>query len=224
MPLLTKIAKTASLGGVTGLGTFLFLTRKNEFVPMDPSNSPLFHSRHYKSWNPNDNATTHDDCMRKVPLDQIRPELLQKEGELVRAFVAGVWSSTGYAPQRAYLHKKYFGDKTKEQLWTPEQFKQSSYELGTQITDHFEVIERSPNSVLVRCGDSPSNNDREMDGIFELTTEVKREEGVAEFHMRTVMWQVKGKTDKPPMPSFVQWLHQQYDKLWMETGLWNVKR
>ncbi|KAK1230164.1 hypothetical protein PQX77_006758 [Marasmius sp. AFHP31] len=224
MPLLTKIAKTAALGGATGFGTFLFLTRKNEFVPMGPSNSPLFHSRHVKSWNPNDNATTHDDCMRKVPLDQIRPELLQKEGELVRAFVAGVWSGAGYVPQRTYLHKKYYGEKTKEQLWTPEELKQSPYELGTQITDHFEVIERSPNSIIVRCGDSPFNNDREMDGIFELASEVKREEGIAEFHLRTIMWQVKGKTDKPPMDSVAQWLHQQYDKLWMETGLWNVKR
>ena len=246
MSLFTKIAKTAALGGATGLGTFLFLTRKNEFVPMNPSNSPLFHSRFAKSWNPNDNATTHDDCLRKVPLDQIKPELLQKEGELVRAFAAGVWSGpgellrtntdaqsrlthlvrpfTGYIPQRTYLHKKYYGEKTKEQLWTPEQLKQSSYEVGTQLTDHFEVVERTPNSIIVRCGDSPYNNDREMDGIFEFATEVKRDEGVAEFHLRTVMWIVKGKTEKPPLNSVMQWLHQQYDKLWMETGLWNVKQ
>ncbi|KAL0576425.1 hypothetical protein V5O48_005561 [Marasmius crinis-equi] len=224
MPLLARIAKTTLVSGAAGLGTFLFLTRKNDFVPMDPSTSPLFRKKYIQSWNRNQNPTTHDDCMRKVPLDQIRPELLGKEGELVRAFSAGIWSGPGYTLQRSILHRKYYGDRTKDQLWTPEQLKQSNYEVGAVHTDHFEVIERTPNSIVFRCGDSPHNDNREMDGVFELAAEVKREEGVAEFHLRTVGWVGAAKSDKPPMDPVVQWLHQQYDKLWMETGLWNVKK
>ncbi|KAL0576424.1 hypothetical protein V5O48_005560 [Marasmius crinis-equi] len=192
---------------------------------MDPSSSPLFQANYVHTLNRDKNPTTYDDCMRKVPLDQIRPELLQKEGELVRAFSAGIWSGPGYTLQRLILHKACYCDQTKDQLWTPEQLEQSTYEVGTQVTDHYEVLERTPNSIILRCGDSPHNDDsRALDGVFELAAEVKREEGVAEFHLRLVAWSGQGKSDQPPMGSFVQWLHQQYDKVFMETGLWNVKK
>ncbi|KAF9269787.1 hypothetical protein L218DRAFT_983580 [Marasmius fiardii PR-910] len=225
MGLLTRIAKVTAFGGAGGLGTFFFLTRKSTFVPIDPNTSPLFHIRQVQLLNPNKNLTSYDDCIRKVPLDQIKPELLDREGELVKAFCAGVWSGSGYTPQRLILQRACYGNETKDQLWSPKELQESSYEVGTQITDHFEVFEHTPKSIIVRCGDTPRKRGvREVDGVFEMAVELKPEEGVVEFHMRSVMWQGLGKSDKPPMPAPVWWLHKQYAKLWMETALWNVRK
>ncbi|KAG7095261.1 hypothetical protein E1B28_006034 [Marasmius oreades] len=225
MGIFLRTAKAAAFGGAGGLGAFFFLTRKSTFVPMDPNTSPILHIRHAQLLNPNKNVTSHDDCMRKVPLDQIKPELLRKEGDLVKAFCAGVWSGPGYTPQRLILQRMLYDNETKGQLWSPKEFQESSYEVGTQITDHFEVLEHTPTSIIVRCGDTPRKRElRERDGVFELAVEMKPEEGVAEFHMRTVLWQGQGKADTPPMSGPLQWLHQQYAKLWMETALHNVTK
>ena len=82
---------------------------------------------------------------------------------------------------------------------------------------------------MVRCGDSPRNSGtRENDGIFEMVAAVKEEEGVVEFGLKSVFFngiaQVpdgEKKLDKP-MGAFPWWLHQQYDKILMETALKNV--
>lgn len=36
-----------------------------------------------------------DDCIRKVPLSQIDPKLLEKKGKLAEKFCAGVWGGLG---------------------------------------------------------------------------------------------------------------------------------
>lgn len=61
--------------------------------------------------------------------------------------------------------------------------------MGTKITDHFEVVAKSPESIIVRCGDSPRNKDvRESDGLFEMQAEIKKDEGVAEFGLKSVFY------------------------------------
>ena len=131
----------------------------------------------------------------------------------------------GYAYQRRYLEKKYRGPDTSTQLWDRADLKSSTYPVGTQITDHFEVVSKTPNSIIVRCGDSPRKLEvRESDGLFEMTAEVKEKEGVAEFGLKSVFYnglaQQPDKEGAPgPMGPWMQWLHGQYDKLWMETAL-----
>lgn len=89
------------------------------------------------------------------------------------------------------------------------------------VTDHFEVIERAPGRVLMRCGDSPTvTGVREHDGLFELGARVKEDEGVAEFHLKSVFFQGRGKSEGAPMPAPVVLLHQYYTKMWMETAIW----
>lgn len=132
--------------------------------------------------------------------------------------------STGYAFQRAYLERKYRGSLTSHQLWTTEDLLSSSYPVGTQITDHFEVIEHTPNSIIVRCGDSPLKRDvRESDGLFEMSAVVNRDEGVAEFGLKSILYQGLGKSEGA-MPPHINWLHQQYAKLWMESAIRKVTR
>lgn len=83
------------------------------------------------------------------------------------------------------------------------------------------MVAKRPNSIIVRCGDSPRVQDvRASDGLFEMTTEIKEDEGVAEFGLKSVFYNGLG-SDSAPMPAHIQWLHQQYDKVLMETALAN---
>lgn len=132
--------------------------------------------------------------------------------------------STCYAFQRSYLERKYRGPLTSHQLWTTSELLSSNYPVGTQITDHFEVVEHTPNSIVVRCGDSPRNRDvRESDGLFEMSAVIKRDEGVAEFGLKSIFYQGLGKSGAP-MPAHITWLHQQYSKLWMESAIRKVTK
>lgn len=55
----------------------------------------LFNHTLYARYNPENNPTTADVCVRRVPLDKIKPEYLEKEGKLAERFCAGVWSGFG---------------------------------------------------------------------------------------------------------------------------------
>jgi hypothetical protein len=65
---------------------------------------------------------------------------------------------------------------------------------------------------------------RPADGLFELAANVRPEQGVVEFSLKSVFYQGLGKSTSAPMPFHVEWLHQQYDKLLMETAIQNVLR
>ena len=192
--------------------------------------------------------------MRRVPLSQIKPELLEKDGKLAEAFCAGVWSglgtssiqyiymhharesladshvSTGFAYQRRFLEKKYRSDPiTADHLWDTKDLQTSTYEVGTKITDHFEVVSKTPESIIVRCGDSPRVTDvRESDGLFEMSAEIRKDEGVAVLGLKSIFYNglaqpdQTGKPGSGPMSNWIQWLHQQYDKVLMETALKNI--
>lgn len=131
----------------------------------------------------------------------------------------------GYSFQRAFLSHKYESPETSHQLWTTSQLRSSTYPVGTQITDHFEVVEHTPTRIIVRCGDTPLNRDvRASDGLFEISAVIKPQENVAEFGLKSVFYQGEGKADGVPMPPHIDWLHKQYTKLWMETALLRILR
>lgn len=225
------ISKAIGITGWSALGaagTFVALTRKNTILPV-PASDYIFNSSLFARYNPYNSPVTQDLCLRKVPLSQIQPELLEKEGVLTEKFCAGVWSGLGYAYQRRFLEKKYRGPATASHLWDRKELRESKYEVGTLITDHFEVVSKTPESIVVRCGDSPRIKDaRESDGLFEMTAVIKKDEGVAEFGLKSVFYNglngYKSGSVAGPMPSHVQWLHQQYDKVLMESALGNVTK
>ncbi|TVY23433.1 hypothetical protein LHYA1_G008687, partial [Lachnellula hyalina] len=196
-----------------------------KFVPLSPADA-IFTSPAYLRNNPNKNPASQDLCVRRVPLSKIKPHLLEKEaeGKLTEAFCQGLWSGLGYAYQRHYLSKKYQNTTTTaHQLWTRPELASSSYEPGTQITDHFEVVSKTPESIVVRCGGSPLEQGvRASDGLFEMGVQIKKDEGVAEFRLKSVFYKGLGKADGPPMPAHVFFAHKLYTKLWMETAVGNV--
>ena len=63
---------------------------------------------------------------------------------------------------------------------------------------------------------------RDSDGLFELSAVVKKDEGIAEFGMKSVFFQGFGKAVGAPMSAPVEFLHRQYTKLLMETAIQNV--
>ncbi|KAJ7875361.1 hypothetical protein B0H14DRAFT_2716304 [Mycena olivaceomarginata] len=218
----SKFLAYTSVAGAVGFGSFLFFTRKSRFVPFTFTSDAIFTSSHFKKFNPNGNAPVlHDLCVRKVPLSQIKPELLEN-GKLTEVFCAGVWGGIGYEIQRRYLERKYRGQATANQLWDTRELAESTYPVGTQITDHFEVIEHTPTSISVRCGDSPLlSGVRASDGVFEMSAVVKEDEGVAEFGLKSVFFRGEGKSDGV-MPAHIQYAHRLYTKLLMESAVKKV--
>jgi hypothetical protein len=129
-------------------------------------------------------------------------------------------SDLGYAYQRSYLAKKYQDDSTKHNLWSRQELQDSTYDVGTLVTDHFEVVSKTPDSIVLRCGDSPKKQSvRDTDGLFEIAVVVKPNQGVAEFQLKSVFFQGMGNAAGPPMPSHIEFLHRQYTKLLMETSV-----
>ena len=108
---------------------------------------------------------------------------------------------TGYAYQRRFLEKKYRNSTTTaHQLWDTSSLLSSTYEPGTEITDHFVVVSKTPSAIVVRCGDSPLKTGvRDSDGLFEMGVEIKKDEGVAEFRLKSVFY--KGLGTLPPQGS-----------------------
>ncbi|KAJ5700976.1 hypothetical protein N7493_012022 [Penicillium malachiteum] len=219
MGLIKRLLKITAAGSVATVGVFFGATRNDVFEPMDASD-PIFQSPFYKKYNPEQNPTLHDLCVRRIPLDKIKPELLEKKGKLAEAFCAGVWGGMGYMAQRAYFARKYQGPETATHLWERKDLLANTYEVGTLITDHFEVLEKTEDRITVRCGDTPRTPDvRPSDGLFEMGAVIKQEEGVAEFTLKSCFYQGLGKADAAPMGPVMTWLHQQYTKLWMETAI-----
>nr|POF26083.1 hypothetical protein CFP56_22231 [Quercus suber] len=217
-----------SLAATTG---FIAWTRKCRFADVSPTDH-IYNTTLFARYNPNNAPVTQDICLRRIALDQIKPALLEKadDGKLVEAFCAGVWGGIGYAYQRRYLEKKYRGPATATQLWDRAQLKVSTYDVGTQITDHFEVVAKNASSIIVRCGDSPRITEvRASDGLFEMSAEIKREEGVVEFGLKSVFYNGLGKKresedESGPMDGKTQWLHKQYDKVLMESAVVNCTK
>lgn len=128
-----------------GYSAFTFYTRNTKFVPYDAS-SPDLQTPLAKRHNPHANAPVCiDHAVRTVPLSQLKT---QDQAQLTRDFCRGVWSGLGYAYQRRYLEKKYRALPGREgHLWDREELAKAEYEVGTKITDHFEVMEKTPEKV-----------------------------------------------------------------------------
>ena len=94
MGFIRTVLSTTVLGIAGGAGGWAFWTRNSKFIPLS-AHDPIFSSATYLRNNPNRNPATQDLCVRKVPLSEIKPRLLEKEGRLTEAFCAGVWGGLG---------------------------------------------------------------------------------------------------------------------------------
>jgi hypothetical protein len=94
MGLIGRFLKLTTYGGAATAGAFFVWTRNSKVEPL-PTTDRLFQSAWYLKHNPEQNETVHDVCIRRVPLSQIDPKLLERKEKLVEAFCAGVWGGFG---------------------------------------------------------------------------------------------------------------------------------
>lgn len=212
------IKRTIYTGIATGTAFAAYVGGTTSVIWPLPLDDPLWSSSVYARHNPHGNPSTQDVCIKRVPLSKIRPELLEKEGDLALEFCRGVWSGWGYQLQRRVLAQKY-QTITPNQLWSPRELATSTYEPGTQITDHFEVVDKTPNSITVRCGDSPVRNPgpRESDGLFVMYAEVDKSRDEVELGLKSCFFDSQARQDGilGPMPKYMEKAHQWYARLWM---------
>ncbi|KHN95246.1 uncharacterized protein MAM_06957 [Metarhizium album ARSEF 1941] len=213
----------SSLLGTTTVAAYLAV--KNPVISPLAASDPIWTSKLFKRYNPSANPATQDICIRRIPLDRIRPELVKNPRHLVLEYCRGIWSGYGFRAQRRYLQWKHQGPDTSTQLWTTEQLSESKYERGTCFVDHFEVVEKTPTSITVRCGDSPRTQAlRESDGLFVIGAVVDDARGEVELTLKSCLFSSQGKVlgVKGPMPPWMDTLHQWYARIWSETGSWRL--
>lgn len=83
------------------------------------------------------------------------------------------------------------------------------------------MLNKSKDAILIRGGDKVSKAElRPMDGLIELRVQVKDE--LVEFGFKSLFFQGLGRSDRLPMPGFLVWLHEQYAKALLESGVRHV--
>lgn len=90
-----RVVTLGLLGTTAGAAHLAFLAHKNPVLSPLPASDPVWTSSLYKKHNPSRNPATQDVCVKRIPLAKVRPELLQKEGDLALEFCRGVWSGWG---------------------------------------------------------------------------------------------------------------------------------
>ncbi len=134
-----------------------FYTRDTNFVPYDTS-APEFRTSVFKKHNPASNPPVCiDHAVKEIPYGKLPQKYWTKTKDgrisvtrdrLAMDFCRGVWSGVAYRVQRKYLERKYRAlPGREEQLWDVKQLEDSTYDVGTVITDHFEVVEHTDNKV-----------------------------------------------------------------------------
>ncbi|GFF60216.1 hypothetical protein IFM51744_10223 [Aspergillus udagawae] len=223
--------KVSAAASAAGAGGWQLWTMHCYFEPFGPENDPLFKSRYFKQHNPGNHPSLNDSCVRKVPLSQIPPELvddaLNGGSKLLERFCAGVWGGYGYAIQRNILARLGRDDSNKDlMLWDKKELLNSTYGEGTNVTNHFVVVGKTPRSIVLWGAHSPSENPgvpRDMENLAEITTDIDMDQGVAEFRLKNIFYNGVERTSKDLFPPPIVWLHFQYCKLLVEAGVSHCK-
>ncbi|KAL5114520.1 hypothetical protein ACEQ8H_007610 [Pleosporales sp. CAS-2024a] len=205
-----------------------FYTRGTKFVPYD-TNSPDHTTAVFRAHNPLSNPPVCiDHAVKSIPYASLPSKYRVQDGKgsvdraaLATDFCRGIWSGVAYRVQRRYLERKYRALEGREDsLWDLRDLEKSEYKVGTKITDHFQVVEHDDSKVIVRCGDSPLNQDhRPSDGLFAMEVSTDDDKQMATFHLKSnfINTTPQGK-DAQPLPWHVQFAHRWYTKLWMESA------
>ncbi|KAL0936828.1 uncharacterized protein CTRU02_209044 [Colletotrichum truncatum] len=198
-----------------------------------PATDPIFQHPILKKVNPKNNPDFHDCCFRTVPFDKIRPDLLEDAlnggSKLVEAYSAGVWGRYAFTIQRKLMEKARKIESNAGDIWDKEGLLKSTYPivdllniLGTIFADDFVVVDKSPNTIMLRGGLSPRvapDGPREMDTFITLTTELDPQTRVAKFKLKSMVLDGVSDGKGVPLGGFEIFLHQQYAKFLVTAGV-----
>jgi hypothetical protein len=82
-------------GGVASIGAGMaYLSAGTTLVNLT-RDDPWLKSKVYGKYNPKANPACMDDCIKRVPLSKIRPDLRDNEEALALEFCRGIWSRWG---------------------------------------------------------------------------------------------------------------------------------
>lgn len=97
--LTSKILQGVAVSAVSSVGAFFVWTKHCKIEQLQPNSDPLFTNQWYKKLNANANPTLHDECVRRLPLFKLRPELVEDASKggskLVEGLSQGVWGGHG---------------------------------------------------------------------------------------------------------------------------------
>lgn len=92
------LKRTIYTGLATGTAFAGYVAGTTSIICPLPIDDPLWGSSVYARHNVHNNPTTQDVCIKRIPLGKVRPELLQKDGDLSLEFCRGVWGGWGKLP------------------------------------------------------------------------------------------------------------------------------
>lgn len=82
-------------GGLASVGAGMaYLNATTSIVDLK-NDDAWFSSKTYARYNPKANPALQDDCIKRLPLSKIRPELQNDEAALTLDFCRGIWSRWG---------------------------------------------------------------------------------------------------------------------------------
>lgn len=99
-------------------------------------------------------------------------------------------------------------------------------DTGTYITNHFHVLEKTPQSLTVRGCFSPRQSTpipASVDNLVELRADLDTERRVAVFRLKMITFDGTPRASQEPDPfgGFGGWLHRQYSALLLEAAAEN---
>lgn len=97
------IKKTLYTTVLTGTAFVGYVAGSTSIIRPLPREDPIWTSNTFRRYNVQGNPSTQDVCIKRIPLSKIRPELLEKEGDLALEFCRGVWAGWGRLPFYASL-------------------------------------------------------------------------------------------------------------------------
>ncbi|KAH8820659.1 hypothetical protein F5884DRAFT_764802 [Xylogone sp. PMI_703] len=214
-----------------GLAGWLAWSRNCYFEEFTEKTDDIFRSPYLAKYNPWNNTMLTDSCVRTVPLAKIKPGLVEDTlnggSRLVETYCGGMFGGYGYAIQRQVMKRTRRNEKNASlDLWERDQLLHSTYEKGTEVTGHLMVLEKNPRSIIMRGGDAPREQPEEpgeMENLSEICVEIDQEKQLARFKMKNLFFCGAAKADLP-FPSFMVWLHYQYCKLLVESGVSHCRR
>lgn len=89
------IKRTLYTTALTGTALVGYIAGTTSVICPIPRDDPIWSSKVFSKYNIHKNPTTQDVVIKRIPLDKIRPELLQKDGDLALEFCRGIWAGWG---------------------------------------------------------------------------------------------------------------------------------
>ncbi|KAI0138386.1 hypothetical protein BJ166DRAFT_178848 [Pestalotiopsis sp. NC0098] len=226
--LAVRLSVLGFTGGVATVGAGMaYIASGTKLVDLTKSD-PWFKTKTYTKYNPKDNPALIDDCIKRVPLRKIRPDLRDNEEALTLEFCRGIWGRWGFWPH-SKLQQRYDAPPGSEHhVWTTSELVKSKYEEGLPIANHFEVVENAGNEIAVRCGGSPLTAPglRGSDGLILISARIDRERQEAVLSLKSALFNSAG--DFPAgaqhtVPPKITFLHGWYVRILVQAGYGKVK-